>query len=43
MDNGGKKRKSEGTYVKDTRTKTMEGIECVRWGRVGQGRVMGEQ
>ena len=42
----GEKGKSQGTCTKDTWTKTMEWvrrIECGRWGRVGQGRVMREK
>ena len=42
-DKGGKKRKGhQGTCIMDPWTRTMVGgrIECGRWGRVGQGRVM---
>ena len=46
-DNGGKKGKGHpGTRIKGPWTKTTgwgEGIECGRWGWVGQERVMGRK
>ena len=43
-DNRGTKGKGhQGTCIKDTWTKTMEGIECGGWVWVGQGRVLGEE